>query len=287
MQRFGRFRGPSVARGGTPPAQNLYSRSVVYLPSTGERIQPMQTQRILSRFHRDLAEERGNCFLYGCVTLVILALLGGLVVFLTLRYAMQRAKEKYTEAAPIELPTVNMPQADIDALIQRVDQYAKDLRDGKPLEPITLTETDLNALLQNHPDLKEEYGDHMYLTLGDNTITAQMSIALDWLPLFRNRYFNGTATFDVGFTGGRPQIYLNAASVKGEEVPLSQVRELRGENFGDAWSDDPDARSLMRRIDTIVVKKEGITITPSNTDLPVEPIPSERESQETAPAEAA
>ncbi len=231
----------------------------------------MRTRHILSSFRRDLREERGNCFLYGCVTLVVLALLGGLVVFLTLRYAMQQAKEKYTEAAPIELPTVNMPQAEIDALIQRVDQYAKDLREGTSLEPITLTETDLNALLQNHPDLKEDYGDRMYLTLGDNTITAQMSIALDWLPLFRSRFFNGTATFDVGFAGGRPQIYLNSASVKGEDVPLSQVQELRRENFGDAWSDDPDARSLMERIDTIAVTKDGITITPSESAAPAAP----------------
>lgn len=244
----------------------------------------------LSLFRRDLFEERGNCFLYGCVTLVILGLLGGLVAFLGLRYAMQQAREKYTEEVPIELPTVDMAQGDVDALVSRVDAYAKDLRDGKPLEPMTLSEDDLNALLQHHPDLKATYGDHMYVTLGDNTITAQMSLPLDWLPLFRNRFFNGTATFDVGFISGRPQIYLNSASVKGEEVPLEQVRELRRTNFGDEWSNDADARSLMDKVDTISVTKDGVTITPANKPgaeaAPVETTPTDL-PQEDAPAEAA
>jgi hypothetical protein len=245
----------------------------------------MQNRSLLTLFHRDVREQRGNCFLYGCVTLVILALLGGLVVFLTLRYAMQQMRDKYTEEAPIELPTVDMAQNDIDALIERVDAYAKKLRDGEAQESITLTEADINALLQNHPDLKEIYGDHMYVTLGDSAITAQMSLPLDWLPMFRDRYFNGTATFDVGFVGGRPQIYLSAASVKGESVPLQEVPDLRKTNFGQDWEDDPDARSLMDKVDTIEVTEDGITITPRKTsgeqDAPDEAAEAE------APAEAA
>ncbi len=248
----------------------------------------MRRSELLPRMRRALADERGNCFLYGCVTVVVICLLGGLVAFLSLRYMMSQVREKYTAPAAVELPTVEMAQADIDALVTRVDAYADDLRADKPLEPIKLTEAEINALLQNHPDLKDTYGDHMYVTLGEGTVTAQMSLPLDWLPLFRERYFNGTATFDVGFLDGRFQIYLNSASVKGEDVPTQQIRQLRGENLGETWDDDPDARELMRKIDTISIAKDGVTITPkapaSGTGVP----PAETaapSAEETPPAE--
>ena len=240
-----------------------------------------------TRIRRALADERGNCFLYGCVTAVILCLLGGLAVFLFLRYQMQQAREKYTADAPIELPTVEMEQAGIDALVERVDKYADDLRGDAPLEPITLTEPEINALLQNHPDLKETYGDHLYVTLGENAITTQISLPLDWLPLFRERYFNGIATFDVAFNNGRFQIYLDTASVKGEDVPNELLRELRRENFGDMWEDDADARALTRKIDSIVITKDGVTITP-NTAPPPGLIPEQQNAPETSePADSA
>jgi hypothetical protein len=180
-----------------------------------------------------------------------------------------------------------MPQADVDALIARVDAYAKDLREDKPLEPIKLTEADINALLQNHPDLKDTYGDHMYVTLGDSTVTAQMSLPLDWLPLFRERFFNGIATFDVGFMNGRFQIYLNSASVKGEDVPAQQIRQIRGENLGKTWDDDPDARELMRKIDTIEITKDGVTITPKTEAPETEAPPAEQAPDDATPPEAA
>ena len=240
----------------------------------------MSNRPLSTKIRHALADERGNCFLYGCVTVVILCLLGGLVAFLTLRYAMQQVREKFTAEAPIELPTVQMDQTAINSLIERVDKYADDLRGDDALEPITLTEPEINALLQNHPDLKETYGDHVYLTLAENAVTAQMSLPLDWLPLFRERYFNGTATFDVAFSNGRFQIYLDSASVKGEDVPSEQLREFRRENFGDMWEDDPDARELIREIETVSISQEGVTITPK-TGAPPGLIPEPQDSDKT------
>jgi hypothetical protein len=238
--------------------------AAVYHPTATTRGPLMSTHNYRPFVRRLIRDERGNCFLYGCVTLVILALLGGLIVFLSIRYVARELREKYTEEAPVELPTVDLPQSEIDALVERINQYAEDLRDGKPLEPITVTQDDINALLQNHPDLKEMYGDHMYVTLGDSKITAQMSLPLEWLPLFRNRYFNGTATFDVGFLGGKFQIYLDTASVKGEDVPRDQLRPYRRENFGDVWEENQDARSLIDKIESVTVKESGVTVVPVN-----------------------
>ncbi len=212
-----------------------------------------------------LRENRGNCFLYGCVTLVILALLGGLVAFLTFRYAIQQLREKYTESEPVELPTVDMPQDRIDSLIDRVDQYVEDLRAGKELAPITLTESEINALLQNHADLKEAFGDHMYLTLTDDgTVKAEMSLPLDWFPMMGGRFFNGNATFDVGLDNGRFTVFLESASVEGEEVPQQQLQQIRNTNLAEDWYDDPEARELIESIQSIEFKDNAVTVTPVN-----------------------
>src|SRR5262245_4398703 len=94
---------------------------------------PMHSNAPLRTFKQRIWEERGNCFLYGCVTVVILCLIGGLIAFLVARNFFGKIREKYTETAPIELPTVEMSAEQIDALIKRVDQYAVDLRAGKPV----------------------------------------------------------------------------------------------------------------------------------------------------------
>lgn len=213
----------------------------------------------------DLREDRGNCFLYGCVTLVILALLGGLVAFLTFRYAIQQIRENYTEAEPVALPTVDMPQDRIDSLIERVDQYVADLRAGDDLAPITLTEQEINALLQNHPDLKETFGDHMYVTLTDDgTVKAQMSLPLDWFPMMGGRYFNGDATFEVGLENGRFTVFLESASVKGEEVPQQQIQQIRNTNLAEDWYNDPETRELIESVQSLEFEDNAVTVIPKN-----------------------
>lgn len=242
---------------------------------------------------RKFREESGNCFLYGCVTLVILGILGGLISFIVFRNFARQVRDKYTEITAATLPTSGLSATDAQALIARVDDYTAKLRAGEPLGTLTLTQDELNALLQNHPDVKEDFGDKVYFTLGDSDATGQMSISLDWLPMFSGRYFNGTATFEFEVSGGRVELYLTGATVKGEPVPDEFIVTVRSENLAADWlRNDPDARALVDKIDTIKIQAGTVVITPKNLVEPVlAPIgdtPAETPApSEDAPAEAA
>ncbi len=242
-----------------------------------------------NRLHRALwlriREERGNCFLYGCVTLVILGLLGGLIAFIVGRNFVREIREKYTESTAIELPTIDMPADQIQALITRVDTYAADLRADKPLPSLTLSEAEVNALLQNHPDLKDIYGGLMYLSLEEGGVTGKMSVALDWFPGMNGRYFNGSASFDVSFDNDDADIHLKSATVKGEEVPEEYLVQMRSEDFADHWDHNPDARTLVRKIESVKIEKGSITFVPKVTTESLVPLPTEP-ATEPAPAEA-
>lgn len=216
-----------------------------------------------SRIRKILYEERGNCFLYGCVTLVILAILGGLVAFLSYRYLVLQIRDKYTEAEPTSLPTVEMPADEVQSLIDRVDQYAKDLRAGNPLPPLTLTQDQVNALLQNQPDVKGEFGGHVYVTFeGDNKVKCQLSVPMDWIPGLGGRYFNGTGTFETQIQDGRFTIFLESAEVKGEPVPEAQVAQLKSKNFAEDLFSNPDARKLIDNVKSLSITGDKVTIVP-------------------------
>ncbi len=241
---------------------------------------PLQT--LLPRFR----EDRGNCFLYGCVTLVVLALIGGLIAFIVGRNFVREVREKYTETAPVELPTIDIPADQIQALITRVDEYARDLRAAKPLPSLTLSEQELNALLQNHPDLKDIYGGLLYLVIEDGGVTGKLSVALDWFPGFHGRYFNGSATFDVSLNNDDPDIYLESATFKGEAVPERYLTQTRGEDFADRWDHDPDARTLIRQIDSVKLEQGSITFVPKAKTESAEPAPPEPAPESVAPEPA-
>ena len=249
----------------------------------------MHNTRSIHTLWPRIREERGNCFLYGCVTLVVLALLGGLIAFIVGRNFIREVREKYTEATPVEIPTIDMPADQIQALIKRVDDYARDLRADKPLPVLTLTEQEVNALLQNHPDLKDIYGGLVYLTLEDGGVTGKLSVALDWFPGMKGRYFNGAATFEVSLQNDDPDIYLKSATFKGEQVPDQYLVQMREQDFADHWDHDPDARTLLRKIESVKLEKGKITFTPKAKDDAAAPAPDAaagaQKPAEQAPAE--
>ena len=110
---------------------------------------------------------------------------------------------------------------------------------------------------------------------------GQVRVPLDIFPGFGGRYFNGSATFDVGLKNGRFSVFVIAATLKGEPVPESFIQGIRSENLAGEIHDDPDFEELVDKLDSIVVADGVITITPANLkeepavqDDPEESVPS-------------
>ena len=223
----------------------------------------MTTPMIPPRLARQFNADEGNCFLWGCAALVLVAILGTILAGLTFWFMVRQLREKYTETEPVELPVVEIAEEDLEALIQRVDDFAEGLREAGPMDPLTLTQDELNALIQYHPDL-DDFAGRVYFTLEDEAVTGQVSVSLDVIPGFGGRYFNGSATFDVALENGRFTVFVNAATFKGEPVPEELMEGIRGENLAGNMNEDDEARELIDKINTLAIENGAVTITPVN-----------------------
>ena len=224
----------------------------------------MQKMTTTSAIGRQIRRNDGNCFLWGCATLALVLVLGSLVAGFTFRYVFQQAREKYTDDEPIDLPVVEMEREELDALIDRVDAFEQGLRDDEPVEALVLTQKDLNALFQHHPELTHFAG-RVYVTIEeDDVLTGQVSVPLDFFPGLGGRYFNGSATFDAAIEDGRFTVFVVSATLKGEPVPETFMDGLRGENLAKDLHSDPDTKELIDKIERLEIKDGTITITPAN-----------------------
>lgn len=213
-------------------------------------------------FGRQIRRDEGNCFVWGCATLALVFVLGSIVAFLTIRYGIQQLREQYTDDAPMELPVVEMSQGDLDALIERVDTFSEGLRDDEPVEQLVLTQDELNALLQHHPDLADLAG-RVYVTIDeDDILNGEVSVPLDFFPGFGGRYFNGSATFDVAIEDGRLTVFVDSATLNGEPIPDTFMEGIRGENLAAEMHSDANTKELIDKVEKLEVKDGLITITP-------------------------
>src|SRR5438132_12658325 len=95
----------------------------------------------------------------------------------------------YTESKPNALPVVNMSQPEIEQLRQRVDSFQDAVRTGRPTEPLSLSSDEINAYIQNDPNLAKAKG-KVYVTIEGDRMKGQISLPLDQMGLriFRGRY---------------------------------------------------------------------------------------------------
>lgn len=208
-----------------------------------------------------IRSNEGNCLLYGCVSLVILGIIASLGVGFGMYYFYTQVRDKFTDDTPIELPVVEISDAERDAVIARVDTWTEALEEDGERVPLILTERDVNVLIQHHEDLEVLNG-KVYVSINDSVITGEVSIPLDEIPGFSGRYFNGSADFEIELSNGRLSVYATAASVKGEPIPDEVMEQFSNENLAKNLDNDPDTKEMIEQIESIEVKDDVITIVP-------------------------
>ena len=113
--------------------------------------------------------KRRGCLFYGCLTLIILSLVGASLLFLGYRYALKTVaqfKEQYTEATPAQIESVEVPADQLKSLQERVARFASAL-DKQQQEELVLSADDINALIGSDPSFKDA-------RIKDNLITAAL-----------------------------------------------------------------------------------------------------------------
>jgi len=201
------------------------------------------------------APSQHGCFFYGCIIASILALLMVILISVVVYFgyrALNRYVEEYTATTPRELPKVDMPVEQRQALKDRVEAFRKAVDAGTSTEPLVLTSDDLNALIDDNPDLKGK----IYVKVEGDEVKGQVSIPLDALGLgmLRGRYLNGEADLKASLQDGVLIVTLDSVEVNGQRPPEQFMTELRKQNLAkDAYKDEKTSR-MIRKIESLEIK---------------------------------
>ena len=207
---------------------------------------------------------RRGCFFYGCIAgLVLLALtLAALLVGL---HYVKKLVNQFTETQPMELPAVHMSQAEIAQVRQRFDTFQAAVRERRPAKPLPLSGDDINALIASSAEpqaLKAKF----YVRLEGSQLKSEVSLPLQdfGLKMFRSRYLNGSATFDLAFRNGALFVTAQSILVKGKPVPEVYMQEIRKHNLAEGWINDPGAVAVLQGLQDIQVKDGKLVIEPKD-----------------------
>jgi hypothetical protein len=205
---------------------------------------------------------RRGCFFYGCITGVVLLVMV-LGALLTGLHYVKKLVNSFTDTQPIELPTVQMSQAEIDKLKQRFETFQQEIREGRLTKPLTLTADDINALIASGAEWKTLKGKFYIRTEGDQ-LKGDVSVPLQevGLAMFKGRYLNGRATFDLVFSNGALVVTPRNILVRGKPLPEVYMQEIRKQNLAVGLTNQPAAVAVLKGLQDIRVEAGNLVIVP-------------------------
>jgi hypothetical protein len=206
-----------------------------------------------------------GCFFYGCIIasilLVLVLVLVGTGVYFALR-VFNQVVEEYTDKAPREIPKLEMPADRRESLKKRVEEFRKAVEEGKAVEPLVLTGDDLNALIEEEPDLKGR----VHLRIEGNELKGQVSIPLEsfsqvpFLGVLKGRYLNGEADLKASFSEGVLIVTLDAIEVNGKRPPEEIMTKIRQQNLAKDAYNNPKNAEMLRKVESMEIKDGKIII---------------------------
>ena len=205
---------------------------------------------------------RRGCFFYGCITglVLLMIVLGALMVGL---HYLKKMVNQYTDSRPMELPTVQMSQEEIDKLNQRFQAFQQAVRDQRPAKPQELTADDINALIASGPEQQALKG-KFYVSLESDQLKAEVSVPLQEVGfgMFKGRYLNGSATFGLSFRNGALSVTPQTINVKGKPLPETFMQEIRQQNLAAKLAAEPGAAAVLQGLQDIQIKEGKLVLVP-------------------------
>jgi len=205
---------------------------------------------------------RGCLFFGGLAAVVLIVVLLG--VYLGFRYA-KGIVNQLTDAKPMALPSVHLPQAQMFQLHDRVATFQDSVRDDEPTGPLELSADELNALIETDPAFAA-LRNHVYLSIDGSQLRAQVSFPAEDLGLdaLRGRYINASGVFNAALTNDQMRIMAESLTAKGRSIPRHVMRRIAAQNLAAKFNEDPRAAAGLKKLQSIEVKNGKLIITPKN-----------------------
>jgi hypothetical protein len=201
-----------------------------------------------------------GCFFYGCMTALVVGVLG-LVVTVASTYIaynfLNNLVNEYTATEQVPVPTLTLPDDQREALDDRWKAFKTAVDKGEAAE-IVLTADDINALIAEKPELKGK----VYISIEGDQVSGQVSIPLDeiGLPLTKGRFLNGTTALTVSIDHGYLDVRMKSIEVNGKSPPPDVMAKLGQQNLAKDVKFDDETGAKMRQIESLEIKDGGITL---------------------------
>lgn len=198
------------------------------------------------------ASGRG-CFLYGCLSVVILVLLAITVSVMAVRYYVRSSIEKYTDAEPRQFETATLTDDENKALQDRLQGFARDLQQTNQPVALALDSREINAVIATEPalaDLKQR----LRVQVTGDELQCLVSLPLDplagapFLGGLQGRFINATANVRVSLENGALTTRLVDMQVKGNPLPAQALAEIEKNLPWDKLLADPKVNELIARL---------------------------------------
>jgi hypothetical protein len=205
--------------------------------------------------------KKRGCLFYGCLSLVIAALLVivvGILGYFFLKRTTEGWVRNYTDAGPAQLERVEYSREQTDVLQRKAAEFQRALETGTNVIELTLTTDDLNALISTQPQLK----DKLLVRIDNDQVRGDISMPLSNLgPLkLGGRYLNGSVIFQVVLTNGVLDVRLHDVQVKNKPLPPLVLNELKKNNLAMEFQKDPKAASDIAKYDTIQITNGAVVL---------------------------
>jgi hypothetical protein len=198
----------------------------------------------------------------GCLTVVLLAGVGGFLSYNGLKRFAGKVSAEYTEAAPTALPPVAVSDAEMAALGQRLDAFKQAVDNGAGGQEIALTAQDLNVLIQKSPDT----ADKLRVRIEGNQLQGTVCVPLDKIGgPFNGRWLNGEATFRVDTAAAGLLVFLDDLKVSGKPLPAFIMGALRDQNLAENAMQDPKAAAILQKLESVAVRDGKLILRSKGT----------------------
>ena len=207
------------------------------------------------------ANKGRGCFFYGCLTPVIVTILGIIGIYFTVRYVAKQTIAKYTSTNGVAIAPVTLPRERGREVTQRIDNFKTALRAGQATGPLELSSEELDFYIRNSEGWAH-MRDHLHVAITNNQIEAQISFPLEAMhPSLKGRFLNGTAEFEPKVQNGVLSIDLKSVKARGTPVPEKFLKGFRQSMSVQPSANDPNAE-LIRNLESLEVKDDKILLTP-------------------------
>jgi len=233
----------------------------------------------VSELNAMYGRKRRGCFFYGCLTVFILMVVGVSFTMISAFFLTRQITNLVAanaDDAPVPLPAVPPATEDeLKALKVKLEDYGKALEaedGGKELDPLELTETQINQLIHGEPELKGR----VYFDLEPDKVTGKVSMPLDPFAEFflfrklKGKYLNGEGDFTAEITEREGLLVVRLTSLRlasGKELPAQAQAALGRENLAKDMNSNPEVVRIVRKLARIEILKDKVRLVPLDFEL--------------------